>query len=183
MESKLISSESVAIKEEWKQMKAPFDQYLISNLGNVKNIKTGKLRNISVNKRSGMYEIKLTNKEIYKHYMIHRLVAEYFVENANEAENVIVDFIDGDHLNVVYTNLRWINASQQTQKSKKRSNTVSKYRGLVWNDDSKKWMVSCYPEKGKKLLMYIQNEIEAAKMYNELAKQYYGEFANLNKFE
>ena len=43
-----------------------------------------------------------------------------------------------------------------------------------------KWIAQIRHEGGHKFIGYFDNEIDAAKAYDEAAKQYHGEFAVLN---
>ena len=52
-----------------------------------------------------------------KNFRIHRLVAEYFVPNDNPIENVYVSHEDNNKSNNHYSNLKWCNASYNTQKA------------------------------------------------------------------
>lgn len=73
------------MEEIWKECR--FDNYLISNLGRLKNIKTGYIT-IGSKTNKGYRRITSTPKS----YMIHRLVAESFLENPNNYKEV-------DHIN------------------------------------------------------------------------------------
>lgn len=93
---------------------------------------------------------------------------------------IMIDHKDRDSLNNQKSNLRVCNNSQNTANSKKRKNCTSKYRGVA------KYRIGlwrAYGGKNGKMihLGYFKSEIEAAKKYNEFAKEIHGEFANLNK--
>lgn len=104
--------------EIWKKI-PDFEEYCISNLGRVKSLpkviqlKSGGIANINkaiilkpVISGDFYYVVNLVkNKSTYTK-RIHRLVAESFVENPNNYQ--IVDHIDRNRLNNVYTNLRWV---------------------------------------------------------------------------
>lgn len=56
----------------------------------------------------------------------------------------------------------------------------SKYRGVCWDRNRKKWMSYLKIKGVVKHIGRFSTENEAAEMYNKSAKKYYGEFANLN---
>lgn len=88
------------MKETWKS-NAKYSNYLISNLGRIKNIKTGVIRKPQTYTK-GYYSIRINGKNL----LIHRLVAETFIENIENKP--IVDHIDGDRKNNAVSNLRWV---------------------------------------------------------------------------
>lgn len=98
--------------EEWKNI-VGFNDYMISNYGRVKSLKRGS--NILLpDNRAGYYCVTLyDNNNRKKKKYIHRLVAEHFVKNKNN-ENDVVNHIDCDKHNNQYTNLEWVTASQNT---------------------------------------------------------------------
>jgi len=91
-------------QEIWKNIEdAP--NYMISNFGKVKNIKTGRILKNSVDKY-GYLKVSLMqgNKMLQKR--VHRLVAKAFVNG--EAPDLIVNHKDGNKLNPHFLNLEWI---------------------------------------------------------------------------
>lgn len=82
---------------------------------------------------NGYYAVCLKNKTTRKTVRIHRIVAEYFVENP--AHKKIVNHKDHNKLNNNYTNLEWVSSSQNNQHSQdnrvnqqtKRSRAVIQY--------------------------------------------------------
>lgn len=72
------------MEEIWKDILGYEGNYQISNLGNVKNIKTGKILKGRLD-MYGYYRVILYKKGIrYKSFQIHRLVAMAFIENPND---------------------------------------------------------------------------------------------------
>lgn len=93
------------------------------------------------------------------------------------------DHIDGNGLNNCKSNLRIVTTAQNSMNAKKAANKSSIYKGVCFHKREKKWYA--YIRKNYKLISlgYFNEEIEAAKAYNEKAKELFGEFANLNIFE
>lgn len=81
-----------------------FDNYAVSNYGNIKNIKNGRILTPVVNK-NGYYAYTFCQNGIRKNLKIHRLVALYFVENPNNYP--YVNHKDGNKLNNNINNLEW----------------------------------------------------------------------------
>jgi hypothetical protein len=97
----------VNVKEELYN-KGGFGQtYSVSNLGMVKNNKTGRLLKPTITNK-GYYRVNLAGKDI----KLHRLVALHFVENPKPNEYDQVNHKDGDKGNNVYKNLEWANNSK-----------------------------------------------------------------------
>jgi len=101
--------------EIWKQTQ--YGKYEVSNIGNVKNTKTGKLLTNSLSKSNGYYKVTLSVNGKSKPIEVHRLVAETFKPTLDKA--LVVDHIDGDKLNNKVCNLEWITQRQNLAKSKR----------------------------------------------------------------
>ena len=90
---------------EWKNYN---EKYLISNCGDVKNIKSEKILKIRTTPEGYVhYSLGGTNKKV------HRIVANLFVPNPNNLP--CVNHIDGNKLNNSYTNLEWCNYSMNLE--------------------------------------------------------------------
>ena len=94
--------------ENWESITyAP--NYEVSNMGNIKNIKTRKLITINYdrlridNKRA---RPGLSHNGVNKGYYLHRIVAEHFINNPDNLPEV--NRIDGDFYNNKSSNLEWI---------------------------------------------------------------------------
>jgi hypothetical protein len=102
-------------------------------------------------------------------------------EILNAPAGVFVDHKDGDGLDNRKENLRIVTSAQNQQNRRKISRkTTSKYKGVYFRRENKKYcaLICC---KGKRMhLGYFDNEIDAAKAYDQAAKKFFGEFARLN---
>jgi hypothetical protein len=89
--------------EEWRSI-AAYDNYLISNLGQVKNVKTGKILKGSVTP-SWYTRVGLTKDGKMKLMFVNRLVADAFLDKPETQKEV--KHIDKNRQNNRADNLRW----------------------------------------------------------------------------
>lgn len=95
-------------KEIWKPIINYENNYAISNLGRVKNLKTHKLLKGDINS-AGYYRVIL-HSPVKKRFFIHRLVAKHFVKGFNI--DLVVNHKDGNKLNNAAYNLEWVTRSE-----------------------------------------------------------------------
>jgi hypothetical protein len=93
-----------------------------------------------------------------------------------------IDHINGNGLDNRKENLRFCTHRQNCQARRKRNkNVTSKYKGVSWLKDSKKWRARIYHADGyREHLGYFESEIEAAKAYDKAALELFGDFATCN---
>ena len=100
------------IEEEWKTI-IDFEEYQISNLGRVRSLKHNNVYYLNPMLRgykNNQYKcVKLFGKKYQKVFAVHRLVAMYFIPNPNNYP--IINHIDENTLNNIYTNLEWCSYS------------------------------------------------------------------------
>ncbi len=91
-----------------------------------------------------------------------------------------VDHIDGNTLNNTRKNLRLATDAQNSQNNGGSSRSVSRFKGVGWHAGIGRWQAQIGHE-GKVLYMGLfKNEIEAAKVYDQKARELFGDFARLN---
>ena len=96
------------MNEIWKTIK-DYPNYKISNIGNIISLNTGKEKIASDNGK-GYLTVTLYNHSKGKHFYIHRLVAEHFLNNP---KNLLeVNHIDGNKQNNYYLNLEWVTRAE-----------------------------------------------------------------------
>ena len=86
-----------------------FDNYAISNLGNIKNIKKGNILTPYLN-TNGYLTYTFCQNGVKKTFKLHRLVALYFIDNPNNLP--YVNHKDGDKTNNKVENLEWCTAKE-----------------------------------------------------------------------
>lgn len=108
----------------WKRMiyhgKDLGDYYLVSNTGEIKGIKTGKIRKKNIN-HEGYYFvcISLGSRDLKPLIKIHRAVSETFVDNPYNYP--VINHKDGDKLNNNIENLEWCTYQYNTQHAIKNN--------------------------------------------------------------
>jgi hypothetical protein len=93
--------------------------------------------------------------------------------------------IAGDHrdhigINNTRSNIRPATSQQNGINTRKRSGHTSRYKGVSWKTVYGRWVVTIELDGKKKHLGYCTDETEAARIYNDAARELFGEFACLN---
>lgn len=103
----------------WKDIKGWEDYYEVNTDGEVRNKKNKKLCIGDIN-NVGYPRVTLYNKNNNpqkQRFFRHRLVAEHFIENVNNAKHV--NHIDGDRSNPNVNNLEWVTAKENELHSRR----------------------------------------------------------------
>lgn len=93
------------MEEIFKDIEGYEGLYQVSNLGNVKNLKTGRILKQQLHK--GYWRVGLRKDNKKKTYSTHRLVAIAFVENPNPEKFDIINHKDENKANCRWDNLEW----------------------------------------------------------------------------
>jgi hypothetical protein len=96
-------------------------------------------------------------------------------------EGMCTDHINNNGLDNRNANLRIATPAQNARNRRKMApKTSSKYKGVSYHAGMKKWCASIRVNGQYKYFGLFQNEIDAARAYDNAAKKYHKEFAVLN---
>ena len=161
------------MEEIYKGIK-DFDNYSISNLGNVRNDKTGRIMKPQ-NKGNGYKQIALCVNNTKTIRTIHTLVGEAFLLKPND--HFIIDHIDENKCNNILSNLRYSTYSQNSMNKSKQSNNTTGIIGVCKMKNEK--FSAQYQINSKKVHIGTYNTIEEATQARILkVNEVYGEFCN-----
>ena len=164
------------INKEWRSIDG-FLNYQVSNIGRVRNAITGKiLKPWGV---KNYLQIKLSKDSKPYTISVHKLVANEFIQNPDNKPQV--DHIDGNAQNNIFTNLRWATNSQNLMnRTYKCAKQTSIYKGVSLYKRTKKWRATLTFNKQRIHLGFFNDEVEAAKAYDEKVKELCDDYAILN---
>lgn len=163
-------------REIWKSISG-YPNYEVSTFGRVRNVTSGLIKAIRVNRQTGYCIMDLYHKNKCKTWYLHKLVANEFLQDADK----MIDHIDGNRANNLLSNLRVCSGSQnQGNRKKQKTKTTSKHKGVYYSNRDKRWLSRIAINKKKIHLGCFKTEDEAGIAYNNKAKELFGEFARLN---
>lgn len=94
-----------------------------------------------------------------------------------------IDHIDGNPSNNRPENLREVTRQQNNRNirgKRRRAETHSRYKGVSWHRQRRKWVVQCKGDDGQHYRGLYEDEVEAARAYDFHARQQHGEYARVN---
>ncbi len=152
--------------------------YQVSSVGRVRNAISGKILKPSI-ESNGYHRIVLYKNNSQTPYLIHRLVAQEFIENPDNKN--CVDHINHTRAENTIQNLRGGSKSQSAMYKTKIQNASSKYKSVNFNKNAKKWCARIKVDGKQKHRGLFYNETETAAKHNEAALEHVGEHGLLDK--
>lgn len=170
-------------QEVWKAVAGFEGLYEVSSLGNVKSIPhmaTNCLGSFMTKERilkgslsRGYPHVFLSKGGAKKSVIIHQLMAIAFMNHVPSGHIMVIDHINGIMIDNRVENLRIVTSRFNNSEGyrKDRVSLSSKYSGVYWNKECKKWHSQIVINGRKKYLGQFKDEIDASNAYkNELLK-------------
>jgi hypothetical protein len=170
------------MEEVWKDVIGYEGLYQVSNLGNVKSLdryiykKNGSVHRFqkgamlkNVCGKDGYLTTGLTKDNTRKGYKVHQLVAMAFLGHKPCGHKIVVD-----HINDIKTDNRVENINLVTNREnayKTQGRYTSKYKGVSWSIQNKKWISSICINGKKKHLGSFNCELAASLAYQNKLKE------------
>jgi hypothetical protein len=104
---------------------------------------------------------------------MHRLIT-------SAPKGLVVDHINHNGLDNRKSNLRLCTRSENARNQRPQTNCSSKYKGVCWHKNQKRWLARVYSNGVTYHLGSFKSEIKAAKAYDKKAGELFGQYAHLN---
>lgn len=101
-------------------------------------------------------------------------------EVMNTPDGMITDHINGNPLDNRKENLRICTSLQNSRNARVRIDSISGYKGVSFRKDHQVWRARIQVDGKLIHLGHFRTPEDAARAYDEAAKEYFGEFAVLN---
>jgi hypothetical protein len=109
------------MEENWKDIPGYDGIYSVSDLGNVKSIRTAKNRMLKqFRSKRKYYSVCLYRNSKIKRYSVHQLVAMAFLNHVPNGNRMVVDHINGKHEDNRLCNLQILSHSENLKKRNKK---------------------------------------------------------------
>ena len=155
-----------------------YENYFVSNFGNIKNSKTNKIMKLS-NHKNGYKRIGLTKNGKQNNFYIHRLVGMAFLKNPDNKP--MIDHIDENPSNNNVKNLRWATNQENQSNTGKRIDNKSGFKGVSFDKPTNKYRAIIKINGKSKHIGLFETAEEASKAYEAKAKVIHKEFYYKNK--
>jgi hypothetical protein len=182
-----VNAVTTSVEEEvWKVVQG-FPNYRISSLGKVKNTTTGRVLR-PARDTQGYVMICLSRDGVAKRYLVHRLLALYFIPNVNNLP--FVDHANQQKADNRLSNLRWCTRGENVRNGKQRKRKRGEDEMVeiplkgVTRTPSGHWAATITTTDGQqKHLGHFKTCTEARIAYDNAALLLHGEFACTNVME
>lgn len=111
-----------------------------------------------------------------KRILMHREIMKNQLKDNEEVHHMNGNGLDNREKNLIVVT----KSQHRMTRGKQKTKASSKYKGVYWNKQHKKWVVQIRSNRERIYLEYFNNEVDAAKAYDKKAKELFGKFAKLN---
>jgi len=128
--------------ELWKQVEidGKLLNYEMSSHGRVRNLTTQKLLTIN-NRKDGYSYCKFYGENFVKTVVVHRVIANLFLDKPDNPEYKYVDHKNRDKHDNRVDNLEWVSHSENVKRAHQNVNRVSTGKSIEqWNYETKKFV-------------------------------------------
>lgn len=154
------------MNEEFRDVIGYEGLYQVSNLGNVKTVKTGRLRRFSTS-RDGYNCLGLHKNGIRRGFAVHQLVAMSFLNHQINGHKIVVDHINTIKSDNRLENLQLMTQRQNVAKAKAKNRNLSTGVRKIGNRFVTKILINnCIIDLGR-----FSTEQEASNAYQNALKQ------------
>jgi len=160
--------------ETWRKIE-DYDNYSISDLGNVRNDTTSKILKTTTDK-DGYHYMNLYRNGKRKTFINHKLVACAFIDNNDNKR--CVDHINNDRSDNRKENLRWATCQENNRNAKLKIDNTSGVKGVCYYKITKKWVAKLKIDGINIHLDYFDTIEEAKEARIRKANQVFGVFVN-----
>jgi hypothetical protein len=164
----------MSINEECRVIKE-FDDYEVTNLGNVYNINSAERLRGKIDK-DGYIELHLKKDGKGYYRRIHRLVAMAFIPNPENKP--MVDHIDGNKKNNKKENLRWCTATENSHNTGKNIRNTSGVKGVKYLVKHNVWVADIKVDGISVRIGTFKTKEDAAQARINKANEVFGEFTH-----
>lgn len=162
--------------ERWEVID-DYDNYSVSTFGRVKNVDTGLILKPWIGNNGGYKCISLSRNNKSKSFLLHRIIAEAFINNPEN--KYCVDHKNHNILDNNLNNLRWATHQENNRNASKRNTNTSGYTGVTYVKRLSKFRSRYTSKIGKRIHVgYFETAEEASDAYQKAIKKHYGAFAN-----
>ena len=155
-------------QEIWKTI-PEYEDYQVSNLGNVKSLKFGKEKLLKKYEKYGYFIVVVRKNNYSKQFKVHQLVAMAFLWHKPTGMINVINHINFNKADNRLENLEII--SQRENASHKNKEYSSKHIGVCWDKENKKW-ISTIRINGKRIFLgRYEKELEASNAYKKKLKE------------
>jgi len=156
--------------EIWKDIPNYEGHYQVSNLGNVKSLKCGKIKLMKKTLSTDKYHVvslSLFNK--MKMYKVHQLVAMAFLNHIPNGNILVIDHINDNKIDNRLENIQVV--TNRFNSHKTQGKYSSKYKGVSWDKKRKKWRSTIEINNKQNCLGIFSCELKAYYTYIQKVNQ------------